>query len=504
MFYSRSIRGRGTLVWLAKRAGRSDDGFVVIKDTWRNESRWTEGKIYRSIYKGAESVFGVARFYHDFDVPDPVSKEMPCCTAAARLNEEGTDLTERIHHRCVLLSVGIPLDRFKSTKQLLHAIRDAVEGHRNMCSNGVLHRDISPHNIMISVYPEREMGARGFLIDPELAAVDTMPDLAKELHYLTGTLPFMAIDRWDHDDADHEAWHDLESFFWVLIFVVFRHTRCYITERRDDVAAAAFLPGLYDDPPSERKKENFLRHNGPHVTVVDNPALTACIRKFAALVRSHYYDHDVKEALPRERINQLSHDKVLATLDESLVSPEWPSESEDAAIPFEHVERRSVLQKQEVAAALNAARLKAESARSSRITRTSKSAQVSKTGQQDRRSNQLKPNLSKARNASTRPPANSNKQIPAVPHAKVPQPVAGQQATAHRTRKRKGSSAAKEPAEEESALKRSRLTAAQTTRASVAKNTRSAARLNNASSSSQGTTRIVTRSQTRRAQQRSG
>ncbi|EPQ53842.1 hypothetical protein GLOTRDRAFT_131171, partial [Gloeophyllum trabeum ATCC 11539] len=98
MFYSRSIRGRGTLVWLAKRAGRSDDGFVVIKDTWRNESRWTEGKIYRSIYKGAESVFGVARFYHDFDVPDPVSKEMPCCTAAARLNEEGTDLTERIHH----------------------------------------------------------------------------------------------------------------------------------------------------------------------------------------------------------------------------------------------------------------------------------------------------------------------------------------------------------------------------------------------------------------------
>ncbi|EPQ53831.1 hypothetical protein GLOTRDRAFT_131161 [Gloeophyllum trabeum ATCC 11539] len=501
MFYSRSVRGRGTRVWLAKRARRCEDGFVVIKDTWRNESRWTEGEIYGSIYKGAESVFGVARFYHDFDVPDPVSKEMPCCTAAARLNEEGTDLTERIHHRCVLLSVGIPLDRFKSTKQLLHAIRDAVEGHRNMCSNGVLHRDISPHNIMISVYPEREMGARGFLIDPELAVVDTMPDLATELHYLTGTPPFMAIDRWVDDEADHEEWHDLESFFWVLVFVVIRHTPCYITQKRVDKPAVEFLPSLYDTYPSDRNKKTFLTDDAPNLTVVNNPPLTACIKKLASIVYSHYYPAQVKQDLLPGKLNQLTHAKVIATLDEFLKSAEWPSEVDDAAVPFEQLERHSVQQKQEVAAALNAARLKAESGRSSRISRTSKSAQVAKQGQQDRRTNQLKPN---ARNASAGPAARGIKHISAAPPPKAPQHVAWHLATAHRTRKRKGSSVEKEPADEESALKRSRHTAAVATRTPVAKNTRSAARRNHAVSSYQGTTRIVTRSQTRRAQQRSG
>ncbi|EPQ53859.1 hypothetical protein GLOTRDRAFT_14925, partial [Gloeophyllum trabeum ATCC 11539] len=63
-----------------------------------------------------------------------------------------------VHHRCILRSVGIPLTRFKSTRQLLEAIRDAVEGHKAMNENGVMHRDISVNNILISADPDKEGG----------------------------------------------------------------------------------------------------------------------------------------------------------------------------------------------------------------------------------------------------------------------------------------------------------------------------------------------------------
>ncbi|EPQ50517.1 hypothetical protein GLOTRDRAFT_12818, partial [Gloeophyllum trabeum ATCC 11539] len=75
-----------------------------------------------------------------------------------------------VHHRCILDSVGIPLSRFSSTRQVLEAYYDSLLGHERMGEKKILHRDISVNNIMISAYPDMEK-CRGFLIDMEYVTV---------------------------------------------------------------------------------------------------------------------------------------------------------------------------------------------------------------------------------------------------------------------------------------------------------------------------------------------
>ncbi|TBU46964.1 hypothetical protein BD309DRAFT_831662, partial [Dichomitus squalens] len=49
------------------------------------------------------------------------------------------------------------------TRELVEAVRDAIEGHREAWEVGVLHRDVSTGNILISERPEERL--RGFLHD---------------------------------------------------------------------------------------------------------------------------------------------------------------------------------------------------------------------------------------------------------------------------------------------------------------------------------------------------
>ena len=81
----------------------------------------------------------------------------------------------------VLEQVGVPLEEFRSTRELTAAIRDAIRGmlgrfrslgaspdafpgHKNCLKRNVLHRDISASNVVMDV-KTRE----GFLIDLDLA-----------------------------------------------------------------------------------------------------------------------------------------------------------------------------------------------------------------------------------------------------------------------------------------------------------------------------------------------
>ncbi|KAH9830634.1 uncharacterized protein C8Q71DRAFT_681247, partial [Rhodofomes roseus] len=65
--------------------------------------------------------------------------------------------------RLVLGTVGIPISRFKSTREMVQALRDAIDGHRRMFEAGIIHRDISEGNIMISRGPGSS--STGFIQD---------------------------------------------------------------------------------------------------------------------------------------------------------------------------------------------------------------------------------------------------------------------------------------------------------------------------------------------------
>ncbi|EPQ53834.1 hypothetical protein GLOTRDRAFT_131164 [Gloeophyllum trabeum ATCC 11539] len=320
----------------------------------------SEGDIYRAIYRGepgeeTDGVPGVARFYDDFDVPAPDTGK-PQSTAAARLNEERGDrfFTKRVLRRCVLLSVGIPLHRFKSTKQLLLAIRDAINGHRNMCQKGVIHRDISPNNIMISVDPERD--GHGFLIDPELALAPTMANYAEESTIFTGTLAFVANERLAEIETAveeiglravktaHQAWHDLESVFWVLLFILLRHTQCRIEggDRRKHLTDTF-------DMPNHTHRNGLLADIMQSMVVTRNTPLTLCIRRLAEAVFSHYMPFYVKLKFREDEINLLRHEHIIDKLQAALDSEGWPDEETDGAIAFEQTERQSAAEKKIVA-----------------------------------------------------------------------------------------------------------------------------------------------------------
>ncbi|KZT18562.1 hypothetical protein NEOLEDRAFT_1079823 [Neolentinus lepideus HHB14362 ss-1] len=182
-------------VWIATRAtdvtpikfdipGSS----VVIKDR-RTSDRPTEESIYHKIYGDRTEVFEVARstFLCDYGVVDDL-KDRVHRTLGGLINRDRAQkeraCAEPVHHRCTLPSVGIPLSRFTSTRQLVKAIRDAIKGHRNMNVKDVLHRDISVNNIMISADVKAEHGAHGFLIDPELAAIMDIKTIRSELKAL--------------------------------------------------------------------------------------------------------------------------------------------------------------------------------------------------------------------------------------------------------------------------------------------------------------------------------
>ncbi|EDN05787.1 predicted protein [Histoplasma mississippiense (nom. inval.)] len=122
--------------------------------------------------------------------------------------------------RCLVISpAGRPIYKYESLLELLTALRDAIKAHRSLYLDGsILHRDISENNIIITD-PEKADGHSGMLIDL---------DLAKEVgsgrsgaRHQTGTMEFMAIEVLLN--IDHTYRHDLESFFYVLIWQCARH-----------------------------------------------------------------------------------------------------------------------------------------------------------------------------------------------------------------------------------------------------------------------------------------
>ncbi|KAL2885823.1 Protein kinase domain protein [Ceratocystis lukuohia] len=131
----------------------------------------------------------------------------------------GENLWENRIYSCLVVSpAGRVISDFRSIKELLESERDAIKAHRSLYVTGkILHRNISPNNIIIT-NPETANGFKGMLIDLDLAKVlDSEPSGAR---YRTGTMQFMAIEVLRK--KDHTYRHDLESFFYVLLWMCAR------------------------------------------------------------------------------------------------------------------------------------------------------------------------------------------------------------------------------------------------------------------------------------------
>ncbi|KAG6004296.1 hypothetical protein E4U21_001193 [Claviceps maximensis] len=131
----------------------------------------------------------------------------------------GEDLWENRIYSCLVVSpAGRVISEFRTIKELLESERDAIKAHRSLYVKGnILHRDISSNNIIIT-NPETANGFKGMLIDLDLAKIrDSGPSGAR---HRTGTMQFMAVEVLRK--IDHTYRHDLESFFYVLLWMCAR------------------------------------------------------------------------------------------------------------------------------------------------------------------------------------------------------------------------------------------------------------------------------------------
>ena len=106
---------------------------------------------------------------------------------------------------------------------LLSVEQMRVVGHLDLWKGGVLHRDVSPGNMMY--YRTKDGTLMGVMNDYDLSSLAT--SVGPEGNERTGTVPFMALDlltpEGQRGEVKHLYRHDLESFIWVLVWVSLRY-----------------------------------------------------------------------------------------------------------------------------------------------------------------------------------------------------------------------------------------------------------------------------------------
>ncbi|KAK1249762.1 hypothetical protein MKX08_009765 [Trichoderma sp. CBMAI-0020] len=133
----------------------------------------------------------------------------------------GEDLWENRIYSCLVVSpASRVINGFKTIKELLKSMRDAIKAHQSLYITGnIHHRDISSNDIIIT-NPTTADGFKGLLIDLDLAKIrDSGPSGAQ---HQTDTMQFMAVEVLR--TVDHTYRHDLESFFYVLLWMCARQS----------------------------------------------------------------------------------------------------------------------------------------------------------------------------------------------------------------------------------------------------------------------------------------
>ncbi|KAG2746623.1 hypothetical protein P692DRAFT_20679435, partial [Suillus brevipes Sb2] len=127
--------------------------------------------------------------------------------------------TSHIHYCMVLGVVGRELSTFRSTRELVSVVADALEAHEEAYHKaGILHRDVSVGNLIVTDDGE------GLLIDWDLCRKRST--LQKRCHDQTisgGTWQFMSAALLSDPTKHQDFEDDLESFLHVLTWTSLRY-----------------------------------------------------------------------------------------------------------------------------------------------------------------------------------------------------------------------------------------------------------------------------------------
>jgi Fungal protein kinase len=126
----------------------------------------------------------------------------------------------------------------------------------------------------------------------------------------------MAVDVLMH--KMHERKHDLESFYWLLIWTLLRHT-----DHDEGPSACNKLFDVEDRELAAAQKRTWLETSDLRIN--RNMPLTQLLECLRALFRKQLTDKDTSSV-------EVIYDTLLAAIDSSLSRPDWPDN--DGSISF--------------------------------------------------------------------------------------------------------------------------------------------------------------------------
>jgi hypothetical protein len=314
IFRQVTIVSRGTVCWKAKRCTDGDTDNLdsgweyVVKDQWRDVNRSAEGSL---LPPADTTTFGLPQYVWHDDLKDhsgalidiaafvrkglsvsntSADQERPISgnnsqkyTSTTKLSSSSnsqkrisvgaslarftTHLENRILTRLVMSPIGRPIYQYTSYTQLLATLRDAIKGmypspfpraantpgHRNLFQiHQVLHRDVSVSNILINTDPTR--AEAGILIDLD-RAIHRARIATSSAKQRTGTPDFMAVGVLY--GMPHTYRHDLESFFFVLLWICTYYTGSECRRRSSPPADTLFdaCYSEHDEPAGTAEKK---------------------------------------------------------------------------------------------------------------------------------------------------------------------------------------------------------------------------------------------------------
>ncbi|KAJ6571741.1 hypothetical protein B0H19DRAFT_1023206 [Mycena capillaripes] len=216
LFARRTIRSRGTVCWRVKYGDRE----LLVKDYWGVDARTPESDFLKEV----AGIKGVGQMYA-FSNARYSTYGLRGFEAGSRVLSDTEQLVpNRTFMRLALQMYSLTLNTATSALQLLGAVRDVVSGHRDaLLVKGILHRDISFNNLLLSSNPD----ANGVLIDFDMAKrmQDIIANQGTEGDSRTGTRAFQSVKVLLRNDklGHHDHMDDLESVFYVLFYVLYGH-----------------------------------------------------------------------------------------------------------------------------------------------------------------------------------------------------------------------------------------------------------------------------------------
>ncbi len=132
----------------------------------------------------------------------------------------------------------------------------------------------------------------------------------------------MSVELLEEDGVVHGPHHDLESVYWILVWIILRHTR---HDSRATNKACGNLFKFDSDGDSADAKRSWLFRKGT-IGVIDNAPLSWLIQEFTVLTYKHLSSRDGPGV-------SLTHDAVLKIFDQALKRTDWPEQ--DDAIAFQ-------------------------------------------------------------------------------------------------------------------------------------------------------------------------